>query len=669
MIVGLFVKHLKAYKNINFIPVGSKYNFVSYIGENGVGKSSILESLNCFFNSKLYPINKSALRDSIKTTGNEPFIALIFLINKAKVTRQKKEFEHLSEFFWSVNKNSLHSGIRRSMNDFFDIRENLISQNSSLPDTHYLFIAGENDLDTSNPKLSFASFNADESFMLHMTGGEKIKNIDPTVEPKKDKLSSDYQSALMSSDWKKFYAELKNLYSYVYFPVELDAESFTKIETDGMQKIFDKRIKDEIEKALSSVKFTQKNGINQTLSDFLSQIEDILDGEYCYHTGLDRSNSVTKTDLTNKIIEVYFQKRFLYKKNNGELTKITELSAGEKRQALITLIYAFLKVKSERERMVIIGIDEPENSLHTTLCYEQFERLKEISSNSQILITTHWYGFLPVISEGYGHFINSEDGQITFESYDLYDYNAKVKQQIISSKSKYPSNMHLKSTYDLVQSIFYSLKRERPNNWIICEGITEKIYLEHFLKDDIARLNLRILPMGGSRNVIRLYEYLKTPIREDDLNGKVFCLIDTDNVRPEDIGAGSANLVIKRFNNSGTTQQTSLVNLNNGEMYLTDVERSLNPLVFREAINELAQDDKFKVISIENESGNSDFINNFRNTYIQDFFKINEGANKIIFAEKYVEKDVELREAGNTTNSTPKWVSIIVDLFNKKTFV
>ncbi|WP_333795592.1 TOPRIM nucleotidyl transferase/hydrolase domain-containing protein [Rheinheimera sp.] len=216
---------------------------------------------------------------------------------------------------------------------------------------------------------------------------------------------------------------------------------------------------------------------------------------------------------------------------------------------------------------------------------------------------------------------------------------------------------------------FYSLKREKPNNWIICEGITEKIYLEHFLKDVIARLNLRILPMGGSKNVTRLYEYLKTPIREDDLNGKVFCLVDTDNVRPEDIGNGSSNLVIKRFNNSGTTQQTALVNLNHGEMYLTDVERSLNPLVFRETINELAQDDEFKVTSIENESGNSDFIHNFRNTYIQDFFKINEGANKIIFAKKYVEKEIELREVGNSTNLTPKWVSTIVELFDKKSFV
>ncbi|WP_394390688.1 AAA family ATPase [Shewanella woodyi] len=104
MIVGLFLKHIKAYKGINFAPIGLKYKFVSYVGENGVGKSSILEALDSFFNSKPYPINKSALSDSISTVGNEPFISPIFVIEKSRVTRQKKEFEKVSLFFWNVKK-------------------------------------------------------------------------------------------------------------------------------------------------------------------------------------------------------------------------------------------------------------------------------------------------------------------------------------------------------------------------------------------------------------------------------------------------------------------------------------------------------------------------------------------------------------------------------------
>ena len=82
MLIGLFLKHIKAYKGINYIPMGEKYNFVSYIGANGVGKSSILEAIDSYFNCKNYLVNKSALSDGITTKGNEPFIAPIFLIEK-----------------------------------------------------------------------------------------------------------------------------------------------------------------------------------------------------------------------------------------------------------------------------------------------------------------------------------------------------------------------------------------------------------------------------------------------------------------------------------------------------------------------------------------------------------------------------------------------------------
>ncbi|PTP43955.1 hypothetical protein [Vibrio splendidus] len=104
MIIGLFLKHIKAYKGINFVPVGSDYKFVTYVGENGTGKSSILETLDSFFNSKPYPINKSALSDGINTHGNEPFAAPVFLIDKTKVGASKKRFEQLSKYFWNVQK-------------------------------------------------------------------------------------------------------------------------------------------------------------------------------------------------------------------------------------------------------------------------------------------------------------------------------------------------------------------------------------------------------------------------------------------------------------------------------------------------------------------------------------------------------------------------------------
>lgn len=61
MIIGIFLRHIKVYKGINYIPIGEKHNFVAFAGENGVGKSTILQGLNSFFNEKDYSINKMLL--------------------------------------------------------------------------------------------------------------------------------------------------------------------------------------------------------------------------------------------------------------------------------------------------------------------------------------------------------------------------------------------------------------------------------------------------------------------------------------------------------------------------------------------------------------------------------------------------------------------------------
>jgi predicted ATP-dependent endonuclease of OLD family len=349
----------------------------------------------------------------------------------------------------------------------------------------------------------------------------------------------------------------------------------------------------------------------------------------------------------------------LNKKSTLGLTRVRELSAGEKRQALINIVYAFLLRNIDRENMVIIAIDEPENSLHTALCYDQFEKLKEISVDNQVLITTHWYGFLPVVSQGYGHFINNSDKQITFETYDLYDYKAKVKQDCEKSRFNIPENFVLKSTYDLVQSIFYSLRGETPYNWIICEGISEKIYFEYFFKDEIENNKLRILPMGGQSMVIRLYKYLSTPIAEDKPNGKVYCIVDTDNQRCEEINNGFANLTIKRLCNKGSYEKTSLLTLDNKITNSTDIEQSLDAVVFKETIEQFTDEKEYQIDKVMNEDGNTDFRENFRSFSLENLFKVNDGENKILFATQYI----EISEQYSLEEVTPDWIKQVKKFF------
>ncbi|MGL4824327.1 MAG: AAA family ATPase [Plesiomonas shigelloides] len=662
MILGLFLRHIKAYKGINFIPIGHKYKFVTYVGENGSGKSSILEALNSFFNSKPYPINKSAINDGITTVNNEPFIAPIFLIEKAKVKNNRKQFDALSSYFWDVVKSNLHSSIQQSTKEFFEIRDKILAKSPILKETHYLIVCGEQ-ITNSTPKPYFASFHNDDGLLLHLLNLEANTLSDLTGNVRRDKVSelrNQLKEKLLHKDWKNIAQHLKDLYSYVYFPVEIEVESFTKIETVEMQKLYDKKLRDEIEAALASVNFSNKGGINHSLETFITEIQTTLGNEYCYDTGQKRNNGVTKSDIVSKILEVYFQRRILNRRSTDGLTRVSELSAGEKRQALINLVYAFLKRNAERETMVIIAIDEPENSLHTALCYDQFEKLKEVSKHNQILITTHWYGFLPIISQGHGHFLDVNNKKINFESYDLYNYRSEIKDAIEKSRNKIPGNFILKSTYDLVQSIFYSIMHDEPYNWIICEGVSEKIYFEHFFKDEIKTKKLRILPMGGQSKVIRLYKYLQNPISEEKCKGKVYCIIDTDQIRCEEINHSSKTLTIRRLSNLNCNKKTELLGLDHSDTSVTDIERSLNPIIFKHAISDLTENTKYQINEILDINGNTDFIKNFKNLDIEDYFKENDGDNKVIFANKYVELSSTIDDYKDLI---PSWVDEIKRFF------
>ncbi|WP_435337770.1 hypothetical protein [Acinetobacter sp. LH3_13] len=92
MIVGIFLRHIKTYKGINFIPLSDGEKFCGLVGNNGIGKSTILEALDkIFLSHKEWNINLS--HNKSQDDSNIPYIVPIFLIEKDKVTFDAKELE------------------------------------------------------------------------------------------------------------------------------------------------------------------------------------------------------------------------------------------------------------------------------------------------------------------------------------------------------------------------------------------------------------------------------------------------------------------------------------------------------------------------------------------------------------------------------------------------
>lgn len=631
MIVSLIIRHYKIYKGLNYIPLSDGTKFSSILGENGAGKSSILESLDCFFNKK--PFTDWSINFEAKAEGssgeNSPHIVPIFLIHKDKLRNTLKADQEsyknaalLSDYLWNTSDNKNIETIK----EFYIHREVLKSHID--PNEYFLLLIGRK---YKSNDCYFGSYQNTLSFI----------NDNPHIK---------YEEKELENYFSGFYDYIISHYSYLYIPVETDVQTYTKLETQDMQRLMDKNIQIEIENAI-----TQKTikTINGHLDKFVEDIEGVLE-TYKYKGKY--KNSLTMPDLVSRIIESYFSIKELNKKipNSSKTIAVNELSSGEKRKALIDIAYSFLKKNSDRTTNLIIAIDEPESSLHINNCFEQFEKLIEIAKeNHQILITTHWYGFLPIVTQGTATSINKGlDNKITTDFFSLSNFREFIKQEKErhkKAKTKTPLSIdyRIKSYNDLIQSIVISIIQDPPYNWIICEGSSEKIYFENFFKKEIKDQKLRILPVGGYEEVMKIYNYLLGPFKDADYDkkGKIICLIDTDENRIEvDSIITNKNLYFKRlvFNKK---DNTILYDVNSDLTTVTTIEDSLDSTIYIETLKFFSsENEELKSILEDNNiikesiySKNALDLRDSEKDILKAFFNKNNGKNKLAFAKKYLE--------------------------------
>lgn len=605
MILEVILRHYKTYNNKNTIPVTKHSRFITYIGDNGVGKSSIFEALDSLFNKKDWNINLKALSGGGLTNRNEPFVSCVFAIEKTKID---KNFDAIAKAIDEIIRKEF-AKYEHTYNDCYLLQVGKMYYANKQPEFYF----GTKDTEIKNEINNISNNNADT------TDGRTEAKLNRKIN--------------------QFCEHILNLYSYVYIPVEMDINDFSYLVNNEMQKLTGKNIRDEIEKIIENKKVTD---INNKLKALVENISSKL-VHYSYDFKSKGKHTISMDSLVSKIIEEYFALRILKKGS----TEVFKLSSGEKRKALVELSKSLLKSQEDFQNYLILVVDEPEASLNLTKCFFQFEDLYELSQlkfNIQVIIATHWYGHLPIIKDGEIHFLSHDKiDKIKFDSFSYSDYVEKSK------KHQLPEHVTLKSTNDLVQSIIATLRNEdNPYSWLICEGSSDKKYLEYFLSEEIKNHNLRILPVGGIGDVIKIYKYLMLPLEEkNSIHGKIFCLVDTDteihkyqNIPKTDL----KKLKIMRLENCNTFKKTHLIEANNviNNLNPTVIENSLDKNVFIQTIKELVVDEK-NILEILADKANITDDNNsffcFANMRPNDREQINSfiATQKVKFAEKYIE--------------------------------
>lgn len=576
MIAGLLLRNFKTYKGINFIPFLIRdLEFLEiFIGDNGTGKSSVLEALNCYFNNGKW----------IQTTGQkESYVAPLFLLEKEKYKNRFTDKTHalvesLNNYFWNLpgESGSKYSQTQQSLINYIH------SLKSEFENTHYLLLLGNFHVDRHN--LFFATFD------------KEVKN--KVLGYEWDEGANELRKKSDQTTINKLMLELDELLTFIYIPAEADIPHFLKLESKGMQELVNREIKDDIE-AILKQPYTE-GGSKESILDYINKklmpyIEDVektiqkIDETYKFK-GDNRSTKLNSRDLIGPIIRVFYAKRRLEKNNKP----IDDLSSGERKKALVDIVYSFLSQMADTEKEIIFAIDEPESSLDTENRYDSFERVEKIANEyqHQTFITTHWYGLLPIIHKGIIHCLQlggEEEIKPVVKTYDARTF--------IAERKKEKDDNYFKSFSDLASSIFRSM-RDRKINWIIVEGVSDKNYLEYYIKNIAESYtdHFRIIPLGGSGNVKLLYEHLYIPIAHsevDKLMGLVLCIIDTDEGLIKtgfDSKTANKKLLFKRLQN--VKGEIKLLHAKEtGYSQKTDIEDSLEPQKFYTAIKAVIEKD------------------------------------------------------------------------------
>jgi predicted ATP-dependent endonuclease of OLD family len=622
MIVGIFIRNVKTYSGINYIPLSFGQSFCGLLGNNGIGKSSVLEALDCIFNNKTWNYN-IVVRKSGQTV-TKPHIVPLYLLKITDITEDNFEIaKKISDYVWDSEEADILSQNRTHFKTF-DLQRQILLRDYN-KETHLLLPIG----------LSYDHFPN-----LSIFNNKKLGEILIDDFEKMNQIIKDEELSILNS----LQAELKNLYEYIYIPKDIDPEVFTQLETKEIQSLMGETLNEIIEKCVPQNKIQE---INLSLNSFIDKLSLTL-GEYSFRTSGERQVNLRKNDVYKLIIEAYFKIRKLHKKESDHWLELSLLSSGEKQKAIIEIAYQFLKDYRKNTDNLIIAIDEPESSLHMSACYDQFNKLFEMSSFcKQLLFTTHWYGFIPTVEDGCVSIITKKDSEHQFDLINVNSYREEVKQSLKKSKGKLPYDIRIKSINDFTQSVITSILSEEPFNWLICEGSSEKIYFEKYFADIKKEKRLRIIPVGGATEIKRIYNNLQVAYEDfkNEIIGKVILVSDTDaELVQYPTKSELKNLICYRIVNVDNSRKTSLIKIDaNPVSPKTEIEDSLNGKLFVETLTSFIEsypEIENILIDVNEPTEECSYysldLSHSKQKLLENFF--DKDNNKFEFAKRYSEK-------------------------------
>ena len=368
IVKSLILKNFRAYKDIK-VNFDKDMNVI--IGQNDIGKSTILEALDIFFGQEVITIDISDFNKD--KNGDKIVIGIEFIIDEGlEITIDRTNSTNLKEE-WLLNQNNSLEVLKE-----FEVKNEKLSKEKVFINANYPII-----FETPLVNLKIAKLKE-----LLKTHSIESENNSKSAEIRKalyDGLINDdtefliQQIDITKEDAKTIWGSLqKELPLYFLFQSDR-ANKDSDGDIQNPLKTATKRIVTDFEDDFKKIKDSLEDKLNQIGINTIDKMKDM---------GLDVANTLTPK-VKNKNLDTLFS--FSLESDDG--IALNKRGSGFRRMVMLNYFRAEAerKIIEKKNKNVIYAIEEPETAQHPNHQTMLINALLELSNKDkhQIIITTH----------------------------------------------------------------------------------------------------------------------------------------------------------------------------------------------------------------------------------------------------------------------------------------
>jgi predicted ATP-dependent endonuclease of OLD family len=370
----LKLKNFRAYKDETVIEFG---NLTAFVGKNDIGKSTILEALDIFFNENkgIVKIDQNDVNKSAKNVGDEEIIiSVVFddlpekiIIDATNETTLKDEFLLNTEGLLEVIKKYPNGGKERVF---------IKAMHPSNPNCSNLLLKKNNEL-----KKIVSDFNIDCN--------DKTKNavIRKAIWDyfRDDLQLKETEIDTSKEDAKNIWEQLKN-----YMPL------YSLFQSDRKNSDNDSEVQDPLKEAVKQI--LNDANLKIKFNEIASEVERKLREVSTRTLEKLREMNPEAANSLNPVIPAAESLKWIDVFKNVSISgdediPINKRGSGIRRLVLLNFFRAEAERRKEERNVpdIIYGIEEPETSQHPQHQRALIEAFKKLAQNdtTQIILTTH----------------------------------------------------------------------------------------------------------------------------------------------------------------------------------------------------------------------------------------------------------------------------------------